>query len=269
MLKKTLLSLSSEDRALLNLDQENPRSLYNLLPSALKQKVDSVEESLFFLEEDELTQRAFFRDQPDVKSNRIRISFWREYDSCIGLKRPTIDVNQAVKGLGGPLAFYKQWCASEARVAWLLKTPLDYELQISDLHQAGLRQLEALMQLKPVNPDGSLNKAVAELQFKIYQSLDARIKGAVVQRIDQRTLNVNTNVNPTDKQSAEVQKAASLTMDEINERLASLEEKSQRLSSPSHRPRLEVGIIEKVGPAEADLVEEERRQQSRRERGVN
>jgi hypothetical protein len=95
------------------------------------------------------------------------------------------------------------------------------------------------------------------LQFKIYQNIDTRLKGAVVQRVDQRTLNINADATTSKQQKEEIQKAAQLSMEEINAKIAELEQRSQRLASPTQRVRLEVGI-ETKRPSTAEVAEAEK-----------
>lgn len=268
---QTLRSLPAEERALLNLDVENPLSLYSLMPSALKAKVDHIPLEYFELDEDTLEKAAFSRSTPDKTSSRLKAAFWDEYDRVVRVKGPVMDFYRVTRGLFTPMRFYAKWTENQVRLAWLVRAPVDYEASLQELHSKGLERIRSLMESEPIDEEGNFDKPKAELQFRVYQHLDSRLKGAVVhkveqninQKIDQRNLTIHANANI--KEAAPI---SQLGMQEIDQRIAELEDKSQRLLSPvGGKVRLEVGIDPGCVRKEALAIVEE--QKDRRERKIN
>lgn len=257
---------------MLNLHEESVTSLYSLLPAALKEKVLALPVDYFELEDKALEESAFGRSGPDKVSARLKNAFWEEYDRQVAIKGTTLDFYRITRGLFTPFRFHATWALSQVKLVWLLRQPIEYEASLKDIHEMGVQKMRALMEEEPVKDDGSFDKGKAALQFKIYQHLDSRLKGAVAQRIeqsisqkiDQRNLTIHASANAKE----EAPEKPPLGMEEIDRRIAELEDKSQKLSSPvGKRVRLEVGIDTGCVRQEALEVVEEQRQ--RRERGVN
>lgn len=265
-----------EERALLNLDDINPVSLYRLAPKALRDKLDALPADYFEIDDTTLEGSAFERSGADKISKQLKLNFWAEYDRVADMKPPQmIDMYRVTRGICTPMRFYANWSLSQARLAWLVRPPFEYEQTLADLHAKGMEKLKELMDETPYDAEGNFDKGKAELQFRVYQHLDARLKGAVTQRIeqsinqkiDQRNLNINAEVD-----GKPIEISSTMSMEDIDREIARLEEKSQRLLTPaSTKMKLDVGIDRSASDTvkEAELVEEERRRDSRKQRGLN
>lgn len=130
--------------------------------------------------------------------------------------------------------FNTRFISDPAKLMWMLHPPVGYDLNLKEIHLLSLRCMRAAMALEIVDDNGKPNVKLIEAQMKIFQHIDMRIKGAVIQRIDQRNLNVNMNANASPEVEKEVNRISSMTMEEIETRIKFLERKSKGLEAPGN-----------------------------------
>lgn len=178
-------------------DTLNPRSVVSLtsdIPSfqlALK-KLLTEKPELLDLDYQEISQKA----NPTFTLCRLRLSFWNEYENAIQNNRK-MHIAKVMAGVCTENVFRKKVLADHIKLAFLLSPPKDYVITIKESLDAGLDNLRAIVSAKVLNEDGTLDTKAADVVLKAIALLDMRVKGAVVQRIDQRSLNVNVNRDVT------------------------------------------------------------------------
>lgn len=227
---------------------KDARALVNVLPEKLRRAIDRLPDDLLTKSEDELHQLNFALESADSTSNKLRISFWDEYERVLREKEMMMEIERVVKGICSISYFERIFCSNVNRLAWLIHAPSEYKMDLRDLHSLGIKALRKIMTLPPTNPDGSPNTKLIEAQNKIFQHVDMRIEGAIIQRIDQR----NVNVNLTGKPEEAVPQKGPLTMHEIDAKLKQLEKQSIALSAPAI---INVDLMKETEPDIIDVGE--------------
>jgi hypothetical protein len=207
----------------------------NLLPRFIQDAVLKLPVEYLELDERGLKQLVF--GDPDAvpaqTHERLRISLWDEYDRAVRHREKMIDISRAIHGTCTMGFFVNKFIADPTNVAYIIQPPTDYTKSIKEMVQMGMTQLREVMAMPNVNKKGEPNTKLIEAKTKIFQHLEMRLKGAIIQRIDQRNINVNF-----DGEGPAPFKDASdpLTMDEVDAKLKALEQESERLSTPANRP---------------------------------
>ena len=170
------------------------RSLLSLLGRAPK-----VREKILLLQKDNPdllnTDESFFkqnhRDVITLVTQRIRVSLWQEYEAAIQNNR-LMKISQIYAGTCSESAFYAL-VDNPNRLAYILCPPADYIVMLKEAHGAGLEKLREVFSARILDEEGYLNPKAADIVIKAFALLDARLKGAVVQRVDQRVLTANVS----------------------------------------------------------------------------
>lgn len=173
-------------------EADNPRSLVNLLPAAVSEAVLSVPDDLLELELDQLEKQMSWGRFHQI-DKRLRVSFWAEYDRAIqdGNK---MHIHNVYQGVCSRMQFYRV-IQDRVRMAFILTPPESYTISVEEALLQGVRRLREILEFPLYDKKGNPNTKVAEVIVKTYAMLDMRVKGAVVQRVEQKNLNVNVNGN--------------------------------------------------------------------------
>lgn len=225
------LMIVAEQQAISISDKENPRSLMNILPSVVSK---GIEEHLFtnpeLFEKDERALWQHLRldnKQPTPTDNRLRMKFWMEYDRAQA-QGTMISIANVLHGVCSKEYFYKRYMQVPSKVAWLMCPPTGYMVKAEEALEFGLEQLRDILEIPHVNAQGRFDAALGTLKAKIVAMLEARVKGAVVQK------QMNLNVNTSNEQVAKA--AVAGTMVELQKQMKELEARSRRaqnLPSPA------------------------------------
>lgn len=184
------------------LDTENPRSVINLAPDQVKLAILRTPLDFINMEEEELVPLAFPRVQrkqghtriaPSATDCRLRSAFWLEYERCQE-NVTKMSMRHIYSGVCSQSYFIQNWLRSKYKVAWLLKPPADYRMALEELLMYGLEEMREIMTLPVVNEaTGRVDSKLADIKFKIWQAVEMRLKGAIIQKIRSENLNVNFN----------------------------------------------------------------------------
>lgn len=188
------------------------RSLYNLAPEVIKRGMDAILEVRPALAEipmeqiqaevaGELAAYAKLNAQQDISLDQLktlRMTLWEEYGRAVA-NRTLMYLDKIVRGVCSPSGFYTAVCSQPTRLAFILCPPPDYQTVLAGLHATALERIRAILEMpltKDVyNKDGDIvgttaNTAVAGVVLKAYQMLDVRLKGSVVQRVQQQSISL-------------------------------------------------------------------------------
>lgn len=226
--------------------EANPRAVFNLVPLWLKactRRVTLANPDLWAKSEADLQEALFGENVPDPTSNKLRIAFWEEYERTQREGLPELDLERVIRGVCSMKFLQEKFTKSDLQVAWLFHPPTEYKLDLRDLQHLSLKALRKIMAMPATNPDGTPNVKLIETQLKIFQHVDMRLEGAIIQRIDQRNLNVNVNADEKKGQAVEAKNA--LSMSEIDEKLKLLERRSKALTAPAI---IQVDLMKEVSP---------------------
>ena len=190
------------------LDPNNPRSMMNItipqFKDALKEK--SVK---FYLEKDEFYLAKIVKPTPTV--NRLRYSFWAEYDQAQEEKRDMVEEN-IWRGVCSQDQFFTQIKKLKVQ-AWMLYPVVDYTVAIEEALMFGLGKVREILEFPlyqtkttkvgkgDKKEDYMTEKVpdykVADLMLKAVKMLEDRSKGGVVQKLESKTVQENRNLNVT------------------------------------------------------------------------
>lgn len=180
-------------------EEHNPRSLINLLTPRLKELARQLPPDFIGMSEKELKKKL----DPSSLDEQLRIAFWDEYFLTVDNNAKSMRMEAVFARVTDREMFYEV-VKNPLRLAYMLKPPQDYFLQMRSLLNIGLIRFEEVLKLPLENPNGTINtKLIGEL-IKIVSIVDNRVKGAVTQKIqiDAKTtstsqvLNVNTTYEP-------------------------------------------------------------------------
>lgn len=221
--------------------------LLKMLPNFIREKINFLQDSYFERDEDDLVREIFKGGKPDLLSSRLKLNFWEEYDQARKKGGGQMRVTNIIAGVC-TIAQFKKYIGDKTRLAWLIRVPADYRLALADIQELGLAQMREILCMDNYNAKGDINVKLLDVKFKIYQHSDMRVKGAIIQRIDQRNLNMNVNANAnTEENPAKV----ALSMDEIEKRLTDLKRKSDSMLAPGG---VQVDLMAEISP-EKDIID--------------
>ena len=198
-------------------------AIINLVPPAIQDailKAHAARPDLFGLEEYEL-ERILEKESTGSlitgmsgTDNAIRMKFWLEYDMAQAEGRK-MKMLFLTAGVCDPVYLYKTLIKNPRKVAWILTRPASYESTTEEMHLFALKRLRKTLEQDPMR-HGKFDSRLADQQVKIFLALDARVKGAVVQK----TLNVHSTVT---SKPLTAEEAARSPREQLERRLEELE----------------------------------------------
>lgn len=209
-------------------DQVDERSIWNLASPEVQKAMLRVPRELRGIHEHELKKQV----KPSVTACRIRIGFWVEYNRCQEAQ-DKFNLTKAYAGICSHEFFFEHFLAVPEYVAWLMCPPASYTNAMEEALNLGIEELRDILQTPHTG-----NPKIMELKVKIFAMLDARLKGAVVQKlsIEQRSLNMNIGV-PKGDSIANPDDVA-----EIDKRIAQLERKARRQINQTDPEEIEIDV---------------------------
>jgi hypothetical protein len=170
-------------------DEEDPRSLVNLLPRPLANlfKSDVVNKKFLYLSEREAERRL----EPETVVYKIRIAFWKEFESARVTGR-AISLSKVAGLCGLPEHYVRNILMHRpGAFTFCLVPPSSYETELQEALMYGLRRIREEILTLPirrevVNKDGMVETVVdadaAKLVLQAAAFVDMRINGGIVQK---------------------------------------------------------------------------------------
>jgi hypothetical protein len=198
-------------------DKENPRHVLNLVPEAVRNAMERIPAEFLAMDEDELEARAP-RQKWTLVDRRLRTAFWIEYARAQDTGS-NMQISNVFNGTCSRNYFYGTIMENKIKLAYLMRPPADYTIAMEESLNFGVARLREILDfpLWAKDKDGieRPDVKVAEVILKTVTLIDQRVKGAVIQRIEQKNLNVNMGAKGT-------QEAEAISVDEIDRKLAEL-----------------------------------------------
>lgn len=169
-------------------DDSNPQSLINLVHPSFRPKLLAIPEELLALSFEEIKERL----NPTVTHYRLRYAFWNEFECSLDQGR-MMRMSRVYAGICGEKHFSEVLSKNQVFMAFLLNQPTDYITVVKESLQAGMENLRKIVSSNVHDEDGNLIPRAADVVIKGIALLDLRVKGAVIQRIDQRLVSLNVN----------------------------------------------------------------------------
>lgn len=194
-------------------------TIKDLVPHYMQKAID---ESLFtngeLFGKDEKTLYKLLRSQeetPTPTDHRLRLKFWFEYDQVRERGGQVMRMPHVIAGITTPQYFSEVFIKRPEKLAWLLCPPASYLVKTEEGLSFGIDQLRDILEQDHILPNGRVDTKLGELKAKITMMLDARVKGAVVQR--------SLNLNVTAGDAADIAKATTAsTMEDLEKQLKEL-----------------------------------------------
>ena len=227
----------------------------NLIPDSFREAVLKIPPYFLELSEKDLIKEVY-GDTPNEIDTLIKMEFWDLYEANFEAKKP-ITMRALIKGTCEERTF-RSLLTESGRVAYIIRQPTKLQNRIKYAHSFAVNEMiKLLTEPEPVNvrtgvPDAKLK----QLKFQIYQYLDQRLHGSLIQRmqVEQKTLQVNIDGNPnTEKEKPQ-------TPEEIDKRIRELEEEIQSMEPPvAQLPSAKTVIIDQVMEESGRVSEEYKR----------
>lgn len=212
------------------LQADNPRSLYNMVAPAMQRAMERIPVSYFAKDESELITLV----NPNTTLNCLRFRIWNQFQIAIENGINKIQLKEVCAGICSYQYLTGAVLRNPLMTMWLCTPPKSYETAAEEALQFGITQLRKVLAFPLFDENGKADMKVAKLQLDVVKTLHAQVRGAPVQRIEQRSVNLHAS-------SRDVKDlTAGMSMEDIEKRLASLrgeEEKHELLESA--RPKFE------------------------------
>jgi hypothetical protein len=240
-----------------------------MLPERLRRGVRAVPERIWASSEAELNVLIFGRDQhgnPNpvrALENRLRISFWKEYDRAImyGATNPAtgkehsrnaMKITNIIRGVCSE-HFLLNCFNDHFRTAWILRPPIEYMIAAEDLLELANARTREVLELPLRNSKGQPNVKLAEVISRIRHELEMRVRGAVAQRHRNENVNINVDVNgnPLPKGSPQLPAGRrARTPEELDQRIKELNQEMARIGLPPAQTQITLVEANKVPEGE-------------------
>jgi hypothetical protein len=121
----------------------------------------------------------------DVSSteNLLRNRFWLEYDHATTGDYPHIRLVEVIRGVCSFKFFRETFLANQFMVAFLMLPPINFKNKQEETLLFALDKLRAILDLPIVDEvTGNVNVSMLKAQMGVYQILERRVQGEVVQK---------------------------------------------------------------------------------------
>lgn len=200
-------------------DLSNPQHFVNLLPDKVKQSVLEIPLELFQFPEKELIVKVYQNKFPTDLDMALRFAFWEEYHLKFE-KLQQMTIAKICKGSCLPQQFYELILPNPGRLLFICTEPTVTKNRMKYAFHLTLQEmLDVIKMPTEVNiKTGTTDTKLLDIKYKIFEYLDQRLHGSLIQRVEQTSKNLNVNVNTTAEELSNPK-----TPDEIDQRIRDLE----------------------------------------------
>lgn len=192
-------------------------------------RVGQTDPQLFNMHETQL--RAYLKGKkvfPSSTVGMLRIRFWQEYDRAEGGP-------MQIKNIYRDICSWKHWNDSLQNVhslAWILTPLASMVAQCDERIDTLMSNMRDVIHISPVKGD-FVDLKLAKLQFEMLMYFDQRKHGAIVQKVESRTLSLNANVSAT-ASSLDSEKIAKMMQDMSHEEIKEKLEAAKRANAEAN-----------------------------------
>lgn len=202
---------------------ENPqvndfmKTVVELFPEPLASNYLQLETSI--LEQSEVTIKTLLGNiTPQMEAIRTRL--WQLVSERMKFKDVSrIQLSEVAHGIA-PIKYLEQVFARQYYVAWCGVPTTDYKIRVDALLDKAFHRMNEILDLPIKDDKGKVDTKAAALILQVAKMVDMRSQGNYTERIEQKTLQVNTTAEEARKIFSEEQ---ALSLEEINKKLAQLE----------------------------------------------
>lgn len=184
-------------------DESEPRSLVNIIWTHFRPVIERTAKShpeLFDISEARLKKKA----KPEPQHTMLRLRFWQEYDIAQNGGRKMM-LKDVTRGICSMEFWSRQVCTTPELVAYIITPPPSYLTKMQSMLDISLDGMTEILELPIKDERGKVDTRLIAEKVKIFQLLDLRVKGAIMQkvaihqRIDQRTQITGGKEDPLSK----------------------------------------------------------------------
>lgn len=204
---------------------ERPDSVMHAIPESFSQLVYNLPEEMLSMTDGELEESYPLTRQ----DRRLRILFWEAFEEA-NKKSIKMDLERVAKNAGLPTweSYEQKLYQSPALLAWVMRLPAHYDLQIKEGLELGMNRLMEIMSLplqeavfdkygKPIMSGGKpvvrTNTSIGLLVLQAFKLLDQRRHGGYTQK------SVNVNM-----EAGRIPENATIDPAELDRKLRELED---------------------------------------------
>lgn len=169
-----------------------------MVPDTFRNHIESVPEELLNRKEFDIIKICYSEESdgyPPAIDIVLRMRFWEEYNRAQADERNIVVKNIFHEVCTHP-TFYRI-IANPKRLAYILTEPLQDSFQSKSILGMSWKKMRSIMLAEPGvnNKTGLTDTKLLDTQLKLFQYLDQRENGMLIQRIKQETTNTNVNVD--------------------------------------------------------------------------
>jgi hypothetical protein len=171
------------------LDSADPtaRSALSLLPEEERFIVESHANrtpEIFGLSERQLITRMVSAGfKVSATENLLRNRFWLEYDHAVSGDYPKIRLEEVIRGVCSFKFFREAFLSNQYLVAYLLLPPINFKAKQEETLIFALDKMREILDLSAIGPNDQVDTKILRAQMAVYQILEKRVQGEVVQKI--------------------------------------------------------------------------------------
>lgn len=169
-------------------DKDDPKSLVNMLPSVMAEKIMAIPDEVFLYEEDVLRGLAHVQ----LSEETMRIAFWEEYKRAERTSSK-MNMNNVYAGFVTKKYFHTYIVGNSYKLAFMLLPPMEVQLALEEMVLLGLKRQRQWLAISP--EECGFNPKLAAVQQRILEDILNRRRGHVLRQTEM--INRNTNVNVT------------------------------------------------------------------------
>lgn len=246
-LPKPVLTPGHNDAQYMSIyDTENPCSIINLVPDSLKEVLYEHKDrytGYFHLNEAEVRNRV----KPDERDERLRLNFWDEYNYATQVQSK-VRMQQVMQGVCSVECWYQYYLKTPMKIFWMITPPKYYSQSMKYILNMGLDRMIEMMSAKVVDEQGKLDVRAAGVILKAFHLVDLRVKGAIAQKvtIDQRTMNLNADINAEHMSRIQLDQLRDMSPDDLLEleRRAQIAERASKSMLRGESPEEKQQVID-------------------------
>jgi len=169
----------------------NDISLSVVTHGNLKAAIAAIPDEFKGLDEAELRKRI----KPSATLEVLRMGFWAEFARVQNGETRVMITSRIHAGICSPEYFNHYILSNRMAISWITCPPHNYLRSLEAMLDYSMKRMWDLLRL-PVQDEqsGKVNVKMAELQFKLFQHLEARLHGAIAHNVNVKQLSLSGKV---------------------------------------------------------------------------
>lgn len=201
------------------------KTVYDMSPKPLRNKLDKIPDELFSLSPDELEQEVFGSDRTVIYKKKARVLNFLRYRLHDHVRRTmaegSFDIDVVLNGVCTNRYFYNKVCDDPARMLWIFTPPEDYYSMCNNLLNQSINAMQEILNTNLNDQEHRAYMPLLGLKFKIFKEMNSIVNGLPIAR----TVNVNKEVTSI----VESQVAEMSSMEDIQKEIGSLQRQKEKV----------------------------------------